>query len=85
MEINLNQVAKIKLTTLGIEVLKDKHYEFQMIMSQHNPNHVTKPFLLNLDDEGWYRDQLWCIMRDFGNYVNIGTIQPFDATIIVEE
>lgn len=84
MEVNLNQITKIRLTEFGEVILKDKHYEFQRLIKSHNPNHEIKPFKLELDKEGYYKNQLWCIIRDFGPYTNIAMAQPFLATIIIE-
>lgn len=84
MEINLNQTAKIRLTEFGEEILKNKHYEFQKLMKRNNPDYEIKPFKLMLDEEGYYKNQLWCIIRDFGNYINIAMEQPFLTTIIIE-
>ncbi len=84
MEVNLNQITKIRLTEFGEVILKDKHYEFQRLIKSHIPNHEIKPFKLELDEEGYYKNQLWCIIRDFGPYTNIAMAQPFLATIIIE-
>ncbi|MGF2112685.1 hypothetical protein ACQUEU_00665 [Enterococcus casseliflavus] len=85
MELNLNQIVKVKLTDYGERILKRRHYEVQNLIQEYNPEHAIRPFELKLDEEGNYKDQLWCIMRDFGPYTDIGTEQPLLATIIVED
>ena len=85
MEFNINRTAKVKLTAEGIEVLKDKHYEFEERRKRLNPNYQKKPFTLTLDEEGYYTNQLWCIMQDFGGDNMTMTKNPFDARIIIED
>ena len=33
--------------------------------------------ILPKEEDGWYEDQLWCIMRLFGPHIGMGC-QPFD-------
>ena len=84
MEFNINHTAKVKLTSYGIEVLINRHYEFEERIKNVNPAYEKKPFTLKLDEEGYYESQLWMIMETFGGD-NMGiSKQPFDSRIILE-
>lgn len=54
MDFNINHKAKVKLTSYGIEILINRHYEFEERMKNMNPAYEKKPFTLKLDEEGYY-------------------------------
>ena len=84
MEFNINHTAKVKLTSYGIEILINLHYEFEERMKNMNPAYEKKPFTLKLDEEGYYVGQLWSIIQTFGGDSMSITKQPFDTRIILE-
>lgn len=76
IELNLNQTVKVKLDK---KALMKKQKELDEINEKFNLN--TK---IAIDDEGYYKDQLWCIMRDFGDMI-FGSYSPIiDCKIVVD-
>lgn len=76
IELNLNQTVKVKLDK---KALMKKQKELDEINEKFNLN--TK---IVIDDEGYYKDQLWCIMRDFGDMI-CGSYSPIiDCKIVVD-
>lgn len=76
LEINMNQMVKVKLTK---EALDKKQNEIDEFNNKYNEN-----LKLTLDSEGYYEDQLWCIMKDFGGMIH-GCYSPIsDCTIIIK-
>ena len=76
IELNLNQTVKVKLDKKS---LMKKQKELDEINEKFNLN--TK---IAIDDEGYYKDQLWCIMRDFGDMI-FGSYSPIiDCKIVVD-
>lgn len=81
IEINLNQMARVKLTPYGIEI-------YQKLMTAINttlPDKLKIDIHPRLDNDGYYRAELWRIMQEFGSVIGPGARQPFSATIFVEE
>lgn len=78
---NVNQQVKVKLTEKGIKILKEKHDS----LNEHIISRGGTPlgeFELRLDEDGYYRTQLWCLMHDFGKHMFIGTDNPFETDMI---
>lgn len=73
-EFNMNDVVRVKLTHLGMGRLKEIHDKYS-----------REEFNLRLADDGSYETQLWCLMRDFGDIINIGCTLPFGAGIQFKE
>ena len=76
IELNLNQTVKVKLDK---KALMKKQKELDEINENFNLN--TK---IAIDDEGYYKDQLWCIMRDFGDMICVGYSPIIDCKIVVD-
>lgn len=81
IEINLNQSARVKLTPFGIQTYQRKMMAFNAIL----PVDLKMDINPQLDDDGYYRAELWRIMQEFGSVLGPASRQPFDMTILVEE
>lgn len=77
--INLNDEVKIKLKDQGIEILKQEHERINQLLKRKDK------FELKLDEDGYYKEQLWRIMQVFGKYIALGADVPFETDIIVFE
>lgn len=76
IELNLNQNVKVKLDKKALEI---KQKEIDEINEKFNLN-VELP----IDDEGYYKDQLWCIIKDFGDMI-CGSYSPIiDCKIVID-
>lgn len=76
LEININQQVKVRLSK---EALARKQKEVDEFNKRFNEK-VELP----IDSEGYYKDQLWCIMRDFGDMVQVCYSPISDCKIIIE-
>lgn len=79
---NVNMEVKIKLTGFGISILKEKHDELNQRIYE-NGGQGFGEFEIKLDEEGYYKTQLWNLMNVFGEYMTMGFIVPFDTNIIM--
>jgi hypothetical protein len=68
---NLNSSVRVKLTKAGL-----KHYSTRYGVRREPP---AQP---KLDDEGYYRTELWSLMNDFGSVLYNGCEVPFDMANI---
>ena len=76
LELNINQTVKVKLSK---EALERKRKELDEMNKRFNENYE-----LPIDEEGYYKDQLWCIMRDVGDMI-VGSYSPIlDCKIVIE-
>jgi hypothetical protein len=81
IEININQMARVKLTSYGIEI-----YRRQMIaINKTLPDDLKIGIHPRLDSDGYYRAELWRIMQEFGSAIGPASEQPFSTTIFIEE
>lgn len=76
---NLNYAVKVKLNDDGIDILRKNHE----VLYSHIGLLDSHPFSVKLDEEGYYRVQLWTLMQDFGPYISLGRIPPFDTDILI--
>lgn len=83
MKINLNEKVKVKLTDLGIKILKQDHDKTNELLKQHGGK--GNPFILRLDEEGYYETQLWHLMSVFGQHLGSGLDSPFDMDLVLNE
>jgi hypothetical protein len=82
-KVNVNMFARVKLNELGVSILKEQHDELNKRIHERGGEGFGE-FKLKLDDEGYYRTQLWIIMWKFGSLMKAGIEQPFDTNIIIE-
>ena len=84
LKVNANAGVKVKLTKLGVNILKHKHDELNAHIKDRGGEGFGE-FTLRLDDDGYYSTQLWTLMQDFGPYMSIGSEPPFSLDIIVTD
>lgn len=78
IKFNMNDHVKVKLTELGIDILKNRHEKVKEIFPS------LDEFKLNLDEDGYYKTQLHDLFNTFGNYFYMGAIGlPFETNIIL--
>jgi hypothetical protein len=79
--VNVNTSVRVKLTDWGVSILKGKH---DVLMDGLDEEYRSE-FELKLDAEGYYRTQLWVLMKEFGPYCGLGMKPPFLIDIIIED
>ncbi|AJD92050.1 hypothetical protein JMA_27330 [Jeotgalibacillus malaysiensis] len=79
---NTNYPVKVKLTDYGIQVLRERHQALNQNIIDRGGKGLGE-FELRLDDEGYYRTQMWMLIEKFGYPANM-LLNPFDANIILE-
>lgn len=75
---NFNERVKVKLTDIGIAILKQNHED----LDKHIRNRGGKglrPFEIRTDQEGYSSFQLWSLMQTFGPYMILGYDAPFEG------
>jgi hypothetical protein len=83
MNINLNERVKVKLNDFGIKILKQDHDETNRLLKERGGK--GHPFILRLDEEGYYEAQLWYLMLVFGPHLCNGNENPFDSDLIFDK
>lgn len=83
MLFNINENVRVKLTNVGIEILKKQHEEFKKRMLDVNPDAEIKDFDLNdyLDGEGYFTTTMYTLMEQFGEHINSSSNLPFKSNI----
>jgi hypothetical protein len=85
MKFNINQYVKVKLTEKGKEILLNDHNRIDKQLKESGAKGLGT-FILRLDKDGYYKEQLWKVMRVFGEHMSNGYEPPFETEIeIVEE
>lgn len=72
---NVNSNVKVKLTKKGYQHLIKK-------MNEHSFNDKCVP---RLDDQGFYKCQLWTLISDFGEVTSIGFNGCFETEIFLSD
>lgn len=80
MNFNINGNVKVKLNPGGVKILEDEHNRLQRYLKPES----RKEFELRLDDDGYYRTQMWVLMQDFGPHIRLSCEPPFETEIILE-
>ena len=78
IKFNINYQVKVKLTSYGVSCLYENYQKEKEIWDKLRPNQFT----VKLDDDGYYRTQLWTLMQELGKYVTM-TKTPFETEIIL--
>jgi hypothetical protein len=72
IKFNINDEVSIKLTEEGIKHFRDHYLQFDI---------VAEP---KVDENRWYRAQLWKIMSIFGDQMFLGNVPlVFETEIII--
>lgn len=78
IKFNMNDYVKVKLTELGIDILKTRHEKIKVLFPS------IGEFELKLNEDGYYKTQLHDLFNTFGNYFYMGAIGlPFETNIIL--
>ncbi|WP_075810245.1 hypothetical protein [Clostridium perfringens] len=76
-KINMNQMVKVRLSKEALERIQGEYNEFN--------KKFNEDLKLPIDSEGYYKSQLWCIMKDFGDMI-CGCYSPIaDCNILFDE
>ena len=78
---NANQTVKVKLTDLGVQILREQYEELNKNLLKHGHSRLGH-FVLPLDEDGYYKCQLWYLMQKFGNYMKMGADNPFELDMV---
>lgn len=81
-KVNVNEMVKVKLTKFGISILKQQHDELDTFVKAQGGKGLGE-FDLRLDEEGYYKTQLWMLMNNFGHAMEMTNENPFEMEIIV--
>lgn len=71
---NLNDNVSVILTQRGAEIMNEREHYFSRII----PNY--KEHVYHAGEE--YKTQLWCLFKNFGNYISITCQIPFEKNEI---
>jgi hypothetical protein len=83
--INLNSYVKVKLTDLGTEMFKAHARNMNEYLKSINA-YVRIPQDPELDENGYYVNQMWYMMHIFGPFMENMALFPFeDGDIIIGE
>jgi hypothetical protein len=74
MKIDINDSVKVKLNDFGKEIHRNNWEDFYKRTKQE----YIGP---KVDADGYSVLQLWCLMREYGPYLSLGSQCPFDTEI----
>ena len=83
-KVNANEMVKVKLTEYGISILKQQHEELDAFVKEQGGKGMGE-FKLHLDEDGYYKTQLWMLMSNFGHVMHMGIENPFEMDMIVTD
>jgi hypothetical protein len=82
-KVNVNIAVKVKLTDFGISILKDRHDELNESIKSRGGQGFGE-FELKLDEDGYYKTQLWTLMNIFGDAMTMAANEiPFELNMII--
>jgi hypothetical protein len=81
-KININERVKVKLTSVGKDILYDRHEELNK-MIRANGSKGLGEFELKTDDEGYTSFSIWELMNTFGSHMHMGLPVPFETEVIM--
>ena len=76
MKINLNDTVKVRLTQSAKDAHKKAHEDLWS-------GYDIKYHAHQEDENGYSEHQLWCLIQDFGPYINLGSLSPFEDNVIL--
>lgn len=82
-DFNLNDAVRVKLTDVGLAEYRRRRMELNAFVRRRGGkgDFPTEP---RLDEEGYYRTQMWDLMNTFGHLVGMGMPFPFEMPVQVE-
>lgn len=79
---NINYEVRVKLTQVGIDELERQHNE----LYEHLPKSIDREFKKpSVDDDGYSKFQMWCLISSLGHLCRMGLEQPFETEILIED
>lgn len=79
VQFNANEQVRVKLNERGEAILRKQHAD----LVNATQGRYDEPFVLKLDEEGYYRAQLWSLRQTFGPHMTLGSLPPFDLDIVL--
>lgn len=79
-DFNINEYVYVKLTDYGKTILKEKRKRFNEMLTSKG----LKPLesnVVEIDDQGYSKFQLWELMNTFGNFIDVHHQLPFETNI----
>ena len=78
IKFNVNYQVRVKLTPYGVSCLYKNYQRQKEIWEGVGLNQFT----IRLDEDGYYRTQLWSLMQEFGEHIHLSRT-PFETEIIL--
>ena len=78
---NLNQTVKVKLTELGINILRNRHLKLNQMIKESGGIGFDD-FHVTIDEDGYTPFQLWNLIDIFKSQIAIGKEPVFDSNIL---
>lgn len=79
---NFNDTVKVKLTELGISILRSQHDELNNYVRSRGGKGIGE-FELKVDEKGYTSFQFHNLMSRLGPYMTIGQSLPFASSVIL--
>lgn len=79
MKLNVNEKVKVRLTDIGINILRSNHDELKKTFNRLGDFKAP-----TVDADGYSSFQLWVLMQTFGPHMGLGFNVPFETDIIIE-
>lgn len=67
---NMNDIVKVKLTPLGVDIFKHKYDETNEYILSRGGKPLEQP-MPQIDEDGLTEFQLWEFIQMYGNYIGI--------------
>lgn len=83
-KVNCNMGVKVKLTPAGVEILRKRRERLNKIVASRGGKGFGE-FELKVDEDGYYKTQLWMLFETFGSSMSVTQDQPFHLDIIIED
>jgi hypothetical protein len=81
-KVNFNETVKVKLTDIGVAILKRQRDEINQYIKSRGAKGLGD-YEPKIDDEGYTSFQLWSLMNHFGEVMVLGSEPPFEGDMII--
>lgn len=78
-QMNLNDYVTVRLTPLGIKVLRQRHDHFQQMYKELPIDHEVEEF--KVPENNMYTAQMWQLFEVFGEYMGLGSENVFELNV----
>ena len=79
IDFNINGYVWVRLTDRGRRIHREQHEQ----LLRDVPG-MSIPYSPPVEEDGWSRWQLWCLMAHFGPYIGAAMDEPFETGIQIE-